>query len=312
MKSNLSVILCTHNPRKDYINRVLDALKAQTLPIEKWELLLVDNASDQSLKLEIDLSWHPYARHIREDQLGLTPARLRGIREANGEIIVFVDDDNVLDADYLEVAQKIGQEYLFLGAWGGQIRGEFEVPPPEWAKPFLPKLAIREFDRDQWSNLLHQHQTTPCGAGLCIRKFIAEKYAEQVRSDVKRLNLDRKGQSLFSGGDTDLAFTACDLGLGTGQFTALKLAHLMPPQRLEEGYLLKLIEGSTYSNIILDSLRGRMPNPLNISWKERLREFYRLLKMGAWDRRFYQADKRGQIQAIQELSSEREMARSRA
>jgi hypothetical protein len=48
------------------LRRVLDALKAQTLPKEQWELLLIDNASKEPLAESWDLSWHPHARHIRE------------------------------------------------------------------------------------------------------------------------------------------------------------------------------------------------------------------------------------------------------
>ena len=91
----LSVIICTHNPREGILNRVLDALKAQTLPRGRWELLLVDNASKVPLDSQWDLTWHAQARHIREEELGLTPARLRGIRESQGKLLVFVDDDNV-------------------------------------------------------------------------------------------------------------------------------------------------------------------------------------------------------------------------
>ena len=83
---NLSVIICTHNPRKDYLTRVLQALKAQTLPKDQWELLLIDNASDQELARSWDLSWHPHGRHIREDKTGLNFARARGFAEAQGEI----------------------------------------------------------------------------------------------------------------------------------------------------------------------------------------------------------------------------------
>ena len=54
-----------------------------------------------------DLSWHPHARHIREDELGLTPTRLRGIAEAEGDLLVFIDDDNILTPDYLERAAAI-------------------------------------------------------------------------------------------------------------------------------------------------------------------------------------------------------------
>src|ERR1700722_2249773 len=98
----VSVIICSHNPRENYLRRVLDALRAQTLPAQEWELLLVDNASTEPLAGRFDLSWHPNARHVREEKTGLTPARLRGIAEANGELLVFVDDDNVLRSDYLQ------------------------------------------------------------------------------------------------------------------------------------------------------------------------------------------------------------------
>src|SRR5688572_8492222 len=100
----ISVIICAHNPRPHYLRRVLEALRAQTLPLEKWELLLVDNASAEPLSGRVDLTWHPNARHIHEMSLGLTHARLRGIVEAGAGLLVFVDDDNVLKIDYLEYA----------------------------------------------------------------------------------------------------------------------------------------------------------------------------------------------------------------
>jgi len=45
--------------------------------------LLVDNASQNVLSASVDLKWRSLAWHIREDQLGLTSARLRGIRSVN-------------------------------------------------------------------------------------------------------------------------------------------------------------------------------------------------------------------------------------
>ncbi|RYG01725.1 MAG: glycosyltransferase, partial [Chitinophagaceae bacterium] len=42
---NLSVVICAHNPNPEYLKRVLLSLQKQTLPIEKWELLLIDNKS---------------------------------------------------------------------------------------------------------------------------------------------------------------------------------------------------------------------------------------------------------------------------
>ena len=91
----LSVIICTHNPYEDYSRRVLKALDLQTLCKDHWELLLIDNASAEPLSEKNDLSWPPpNAWHVREEELGLTPARLRGIRETCADILVFVDDIN--------------------------------------------------------------------------------------------------------------------------------------------------------------------------------------------------------------------------
>ncbi|NJR59647.1 MAG: glycosyltransferase family 2 protein [Cyanobacteria bacterium CRU_2_1] len=301
MEPALSIIICAHNPRRDYLDKVLSALKHQILSFEQWELLLVDNASDQILASEVDLTWHPQSRHIREDQLGLTPARLRGIKEALAETLIFVDDDTVLDADYLEVSLQISKDFPFLGAWGGQIRPEFEVTPPEWTKPYWQYLAIREFDRDKWSNLIHQYETTPCGAGMCVRRTVAEKYANLTSCDPKRLGLGRKGQKLFSGEDSDLALIACDIGLGTGQFVALNLTHLIPAKRLDEAYILKLLEGMAYSHTILKSLRSDIPTLPKFSWRGKFWEQYRLLKMNPRERRLHKAYNQGRINAIQEI-----------
>src|SRR5258708_33700026 len=139
----LSVIICTHSPRLEYLSRTLEALRSQTAPHSHWELLLIDNCSDEALASRIDLSWHPEGRHIREEELGLTPARLRGIAEAKGDLIVFVDDDNVLRHDYLETASRISATHPYLGAFGGSIEAEFEIEPDRRVQSLLGSLAIR-------------------------------------------------------------------------------------------------------------------------------------------------------------------------
>jgi glycosyltransferase involved in cell wall biosynthesis len=92
----LSVIICTHNPSPDYLERVMDPLKAQTLPKEQWGLLLIDNTSKQPQASSWELLWHPQVRFIPESALGLINARMRGFRKARGQLIVCVDDDNVI------------------------------------------------------------------------------------------------------------------------------------------------------------------------------------------------------------------------
>ena len=302
MKPTFSVIICTHNPKLDYLKRVLQALQNQTLSKDQWELLLIDNASDTVLAEEVDLQWHHKARHIREEQLGLTQARLRGIKESIGEILIFVDDDNILEADFLEVNVNISQEWPMLGVWGGQIVPEFEQAPADWAKPYLILLAVREFDRDKWSNSTIPNESVPCGAGICVRKFVAEKYAEQTLKDEKRAELGRKGKLLTSGEDTDLALTACDLGLGTGQFRSLKLTHIISANRLQENYLLRLVKVFFYSQTLMMALR-KQPLPAKPCISQKLLQKYSRWRMKPLNRRFYDAEKAGINLALNEIAS---------
>ena len=124
----LSVVICAHNPRPHYLRRVLEALRSQTLPKQQWELLLIDNSSSKPLRAQWNLSWHLNGRHFLENELGLSADRQRGIRESSGSVLVFVDDDNVLDANYLSTALSIGKEWPRLGTWGsGATIPEFEL-----------------------------------------------------------------------------------------------------------------------------------------------------------------------------------------
>ncbi len=302
MRCEISVITCSHNPRPDYLQQVIDALGEQTLHKQSWEYVLVDNVSDEPLESTIDLTWHPHGKHVLQEQLGLTHARLRGISESDGEILVFVDDDNVLDADFLEQTLKISKDWPRLGAWSGQTRPGFEIQPPEWTRRYWGSLVIRNLERDSWSNLPHLPETMPCGAGLCVRGDVAAYYANLHASGKRRFVLDRIGDSLVSAGDNDLAACACDLDLGVGVFTALKLTHLIPAARLTEDYLLRLVEGIAYSGVIFRSFRSS-----SASYKQRrstrIANLARQLLMNQRDRRFFRAYKRGESRAAQYLAN---------
>ena len=236
---------------------------------------MVDNRSDKPLADRIDLSWHPNAHIAREEALGLTAARLRGIREATGQLLVFVDDDNVLDVDFLEIALQTMEERPFLGSWSGQCRPGFEEPPPEWTRRYWGNLVIREFDHDVWSNLPRLPATMPCGAGLCIRRKVALYYLDLHESGKRSFQFDRSGKSLLSGGDNDLAACACDIGLGVGLIASLRLTHLISPERLTEDYLVRLSEGIFFSAVVLDYFRSSLAvlTVYEVRWHEPIRAF---------------------------------------
>jgi glycosyltransferase involved in cell wall biosynthesis len=249
----LSVILCTHNPRPGYLGRVLASLRGQTLPAKEWELLVIDNASKQPLAETMDISWHSRGRSVRERRLGLTAARLRGIQEASGELLVFVDDDNVLAPDYLAQARAVSARCPDLGVFGaGILEPEFEVQPPVELRPRLSLLALRRESSALWSRNSADIHCRPWGAGLCATRRVADFYRQLVTDLGITPVLDRRGKRLFCGGDDIFSRVAIEFGLRFGVFPELWITHLISAGRLNQHYLVRLIHDHALSHGVLD------------------------------------------------------------
>jgi GT2 family glycosyltransferase len=294
-----SVIICAHNPRDKYLERVLGALEAQTFDKKYWELLLVDNASNEALERKWNISWHPDGRHIREDKLGLSWARQRGIQDSRGGILIFVDDDNVLPPGYLETAVRLANEWPILGAWGaGAILPEFEAEPSEHLKDYLPWLALRDLDSPRWTNVMPPCvEASPWGAGLCVRRAVAEAYCKFSQNDKTPIT-GRRGQLLLCGEDDEICYTACSVGMGVATFPDLRLTHLIPKERILEPYLMKLVEGTMLSKILLaHKWFGTTPPPFSMS--SILALGYRVLTTCGFHRRKYIAWWRASLKARQ-------------
>jgi len=215
----------------------------------------VDNASKDQLTKVYNIAWNPNGRQIREEELGLTAARLRGIQESVGELLVFVDDDNILQSDFLANVLGIANEFPFLGAWGGHVEAEFESSPPSWLKSHHNLLALKCVDSDYWSNYYADNRSMPVGAGLCLRRDVGLAYLKTVANRPASRNLGRKGASLISGEDVDMALTACDCGLGIGMFRRLRITHLIPSGRMTAEYICRLLEAVEYSTHLLKNQR---------------------------------------------------------
>lgn len=307
---SVSAIICSHNPRPEYLRRVLDALEKQTLPKSDWELLLVDNASSEPISARFDLSWHPNARHLREDRIGKTHAILLGIRQSKGGLLVIVDDDNILREDYFENCLKIADEYPQLGAWGGSFVPEYEAEPPPELRPWLPALVTDTISTPLWAKMPVGGPALPYGAGMAVRRKLALHYQEQVSRDPLRQAIDRTGKKLGCGGDSDLALSGFALGFGAGRFPQLQLTHIIPARRLTLPYIEGLFEGVGYGSIILMAVHDtqgwwqvRYPH---LSRKNRLKPvlfgiFMLITGKSKVERRIKIAEERGRQAALCEL-----------
>jgi hypothetical protein len=202
---------------------------------------------------------------VREEELGLTPARLRGIAEASGELIVFIDDDNELAADYLEQAATTNRSYPRLGVFGsGKLEPAFEMPPPAELSSRLSMLALRKVSTPCWSNNPKDYSCIPWGAGLVVTKPVATVYRDLVSQLHMSTILDRRGQRLFCGGDDLFSWAAVGEGLGFGIFPQLRVTHLIAATRVTRPYFLRLIHDHAYSSGVMRCmLAGAKPRSMN-------------------------------------------------
>ena len=94
----------------------------------------------------------------------------------------------------------------------------------------------------------------------------------------------------------DLSLTACDLGLGTGIFTRLRMTHIYHPGRVDPKYLERLWEGNMFSDYILQYIRGTLPSAQQQFFQD-LKDRLKPLVMNRTERIFHAARVRGQRKA---------------
>jgi len=98
-----TVALCTHNHADRLVRTLADLAQLKT-PQAPWEFLVIDNGCrDGTVELLNRHTWPDgwQVRVVREEKLGLSNARNRAIAEARGEYVIFMDDDETADPDWL-------------------------------------------------------------------------------------------------------------------------------------------------------------------------------------------------------------------
>jgi glycosyltransferase involved in cell wall biosynthesis len=301
----VSVVIAAHNPPLHHMSRVIAALRAQTMPLDQWELILVDDGSRDAVEDLVDLSWHPRGRFVATSSdrkgIGLVGARLKGFESGVADIFVFVDQDNALRSDYLSGALEIASEYPWLGAWGGQIKLEFDDParaPEQW---LWPMLGTRRLDQDIWSNDVRHYDSTPWGAGLCVRRDVLRLYREKVDANPLRRRLDPWPEGMGFGGDTDLVNAGCGGGFGKGAFVRLHLDHLMPIGRCTDEHFLKKTEAMGYSEVLHEFIEHGLVRPPRTDLRFWFMTALRWPRMKRLERRMLLRNRRGRYAAVSEF-----------
>lgn len=254
----LTIAICAYNASKR-LPPVLEAIARQKVsPDVRWEVAVVDNASTddtRAVAIKMARTLGMQLRIIAEPVPGLSAARRRAALEAHGEILSFIDDDNLIEEDWVEQCVRFFREHLDAGIAGGKVYPIFEDPlsKPANFDEIAEELAIRDLGEKRL--LLSGKQMPPCGAGMTGRTAVFR----QILCDVGLYLSDRKGEALTSGGDTEIGFLARQLGWETWYTPTLRLGHVLPRHRLTPEYRERLIAGFCSSQVWLSVLSGEDP-----------------------------------------------------
>jgi glycosyltransferase involved in cell wall biosynthesis len=283
MKMTVSVILCSYNPDRFLLGQALDSLVHQTT--QSFDVVVVDNSSQPPLdEAELRRRHALNLRVIREVRQGLTYARCAGIAQTASELIIFLDDDNRLDFDYVERAIAIAEAEPLIGHFGGIARAELPGEIPGWKRKLLPYLGVRNYGpdpitsrEDRWGHW------EPIGAGMVTRRNVACEFAALTAASAGSQRLGRKGSVLMSGEDSLMARMANRLGFACSYQPSLRLVHYIKPSRLRPQVLARTLEGHGRSYVLLERVLGRSiesPGVSWILWEMPLRLLYRIKNQG--------------------------------
>jgi Glycosyl transferase family 2 len=109
----VSVVLPTYE-RPDRLRRAVQSVIAQRYT--RWELLVVDDGGEPDSRRVVEETEDPRVRWMRIEHGGVCAARNAALAEASGELIAYLDDDNVMDVDW-----------LYSVVWGFEQRPEVNV-----------------------------------------------------------------------------------------------------------------------------------------------------------------------------------------
>lgn len=129
----LSILVCTYNRRHDLAELIDFVLSQQTDPAFTFELLIVDNNSDDGTRelIEEYCERFPNAlRYIFESQQGKSYALRTGLDHAKGEWLFVADSDQVLPAGYLQKMAELIRDNPEVSIIGGKELPLWPAEPP--------------------------------------------------------------------------------------------------------------------------------------------------------------------------------------
>jgi len=229
----ITVILCTYN-RCESLMTALDSVAVSQLPPStSWDVLVVDNnSSDRTREVAEGFSrrYPGRFRYLFEPRQGKSYALNAGIREANGDVLAFMDDDVTVEPSWLRQLTAKLETDRYAGA-GGRVIPLWSVDLPKWLPPDGDILApLVAFNRGEQAGALNE---SPFGTNMAFRRAMFERYGNF------RTDLGPRPESEIRNEDTEFGRRILNAGEQLYYEPAAVVYHPVTPERLTKTYFLQ-------------------------------------------------------------------------
>ena len=263
----ITVIISTFN-RCQFLKEALESILSQEYDDGYFEIIIVDNNSTDGTRELVSGYSSAYpgiVKYVREERQGLSNARNRGVQEAEGAIVAFIDDDATADRGWLKGIMEVYENYPDAGVVGGRIEPVWLSKKPGW----LTQNLEMSFGVLNYGNEIQElsFPKTPFGGNFSIKRVLF------LALDGFCRNLGRSGDRLLSSEETLLCYLVEQDKKKLYYTPKAVVHHKILPERLNRRYLFKKAYTQGISNVILER---ELRQSQNVSWSN---DFYDLKEM---------------------------------
>ncbi len=260
MNHRISIAIPTYN-RSRYLRRTLDSLSGVAVPggVDA-ELLVINNrcTDDTSAAVAEFAARAPFAvREVVEPEAGLNFARNRALAAAAFEYVVFFDDDVRIAPDWLRGFLE-AVDALRADAVVGPVTPDFEGETPNYLSPAVLNSISSPYSRkgDRLIRLSREtaHEIPGCNFGV-LKQMAIELGGFKP-------GLDRKGDGLVSGGDTEFGWRLAGSGKCVAYQPSCSVAHLISREKMGRDYLRRRWYGTGVTVRILGASPAARTPPI--------------------------------------------------
>jgi glycosyltransferase involved in cell wall biosynthesis len=259
-----TVLICTHN-RVQLLGRVIESLNAARRPEEGVQLLVVANHCGDGTHDLLDAYVSAPGdrlplRWIAEPTPGKSVALNRALPELNTPVVAFVDDDQRVDAGYLEAIRDAVRHTPDADMFCGRLVPDWDGSEPPWVhdqgRYRIYPLPVPHFDLGPVSRPLSAEIAVPGGGNLFLRTHWLARVGPFAT------DLGPTGHDLGGSEDSDWVLRALRLGARLHYAPAVLQYHYVDTARLRLGYLMRKAYKRTASTVGLHDrapIKGGVP-----------------------------------------------------